>query len=542
MQIYKGKGVCGGTAVGRASVMVNEKTAVIRVRIEDADAELARLDEAVRSVEEQLDELYMKALPEVGEAGAQIFEIHKMMLRDEDFLDCIRGNIRRQQINAEYAAALAADNFEAMFAASDDSYMEARAADVREVADRLIRVLSGRSDKTSVMAENTVICASDLAPGETVTLDKSRVIAFVTAGGSVNSHTAILARSMNIPAVIGVGEGFLASVSDGADVIVNGSSGEVIISPDGETLAEAKVRREEELAAAKLLDELRGKENITRGGQRIDIFANIGGVEDIGAVLLCDAGGIGLFRSEFLYLGKDRPPSEDEQLAAYRRVLEAMGGKKTVIRTLDIGADKRVPYLGLDEEENPALGLRALRLCLTDRELFKTQLRALWRASVYGKLSVMFPMVTSVRDVVSALSVCGEVRAELRESGIETAEDIEIGIMIETPAAAVIADKLAPLVDFFSVGTNDLTQYTLACDRQNPALDSFCDTHHEAVLRLIAYAAKCAHAEGKWIGICGELAADTALTESFIKMGIDELSVSPSSVLTLRRWIRSLDI
>jgi len=541
MQIFKGKGVCQGLAVGRAAVMVTKKMPVTRKRVDSTDAELARLDAAIKSALGQLDELYSKALPEVGEAGAQIFEIHKMMLADDDLLDCIRSNIERQQINAEYAAALAADNFEAMFKASEDSYMRARAADVRDVAGRLIDILSGRQRETDIINEDTVICAADLAPSETVTLDKSRVIAFVTAGGSVNSHTAILARSMNIPAVIGVGGDFLASITDGVTLIVNGNTGEVTVSPDSDTLNEANCRLQEELAAQKLLDELRGKDNVTQSGRRIEIFANIGGVEDIGAALLCDAGGVGLFRSEFLYLRESRPPSEEEQLAAYRRVLEAMGGKKVIIRTLDIGADKKVPYLGLQDEENPALGLRALRLCLTDRELFKVQLRALCRASVYGKLAIMFPMVTSVGEVADARAIYDEVRQELRENGIEAADDIEIGIMIETPASAIIADRLAPMVDFFSVGTNDLTQYTLACDRQNPAIDSFCDPHHEAILRLIAHAAKCAHSEGKWIGICGELAADTDLTESFIEMGIDELSVSPPNILRLRKFVRSLE-
>jgi len=543
MQIYHGKGVCSGIALGKASVMKKRDTSVVRRRTEDIKGEMARFDAAIKAADAQLAKLYEKALPEVGEAGAQIFEIHRMMLADEDFCEAVRGNIERQEVNAEYATALAADNFEAMFLATDDSYMKARAADVRDISNRIIGILSGEeSISEATDGDDIIICADDLAPSETVTLDKDKVIAFVTAHGSSNSHTAILARSMNIPAIIGAGDGFLAAVKDGETLIVDGTSGKIIRSPDSDAIADARAKREEELESRRMLDELRGKDNVTADGHRINIYANIGGVENIGAVLLCDAGGIGLFRSEFLYLGRENAPSEEEQFAAYKRVLESMSGKKVIIRTLDIGADKQAAYLGLKKEDNPALGLRALRICLTRPELFRIQLRALYRASVYGRLGIMFPMVTGASEVAEVLSICKAVRDELIHEGIEIAGDTELGIMIETPASAIIADKLAPMVDFFSVGTNDLTQYTLACDRQNPLLETFCDTHHEAVLRLIAYAAKCAHSEGKWIGICGELAADLTLTEAFLRMDIDELSVSPSQVLKLREKVRSLDL
>lgn len=543
MHTYQGKGVCGGIAIGKASVMARRDATVTRRRVTDTKKELERFFSARKRAEEELAELYRLALPEVGEAGAQIFEIHRMMLCDDDYCDTVVGTVERQEVNAEYAVALAADNFEAMFKATGDSYMQARAADVRDISNRLIGILSGKRDGTDKNAdEKVIICADDLAPSETVTLDKQRVLAFVTAHGSVNSHTAILARSMNIPAVIGVGEGFLASLNDGETVIVNGTAGEVTVSPDSDAITEAMFRQSEDIRAKKMLDELRGKENVTLDGTYVNIYANIGGVDNIGAVLLCDAGGIGLFRSEFLYLESEDYPTEEQQFSVYRRVLESMADKKVIIRTLDIGADKQVGYFGLDKEENPALGLRALRICLTRPEIFRTQLRALYRASAFGKLGIMFPMVTGAGEVAEVLSVCESVRAELVSEGVEISDDVELGIMIETPASAIIADKLAPMVDFFSVGTNDLTQYTLACDRQNPALERFCDTHHEAILRLIAYAAKCAHANGKWIGICGELASDTTLTETFLRMGIDELSVSPSYVLKLRETVRGIDL
>lgn len=543
MRIFSGKGVYGAIAIGKISVLRHSEATVTRQKIADTAAEIRRFEEARAEAIHELDLLYEKALPEVGEAGAQIFEIHRMMVEDDDFNESIRGMIERQQINAEYAVALTADNFEAMFSEMEDTYMQARAADVRDISNRLIRVLSGGCESGAAASdEKLIICADDLAPSETVTLDKSRVLAFVTAHGSSNSHTAILARNMNIPAVIGVGDAFLAAVHDGDVAIVNGATGEVTVSPDEASIREAEKKREADIAARQLLESLRGKENITRDGTKIKIFANIGGVDNIGAVLLNDAGGIGLFRSEFLYLENREEPTEEEQFGVYKRVLESMSGRKVIIRTLDIGADKQVGYFGLAREDNPALGLRAIRICLTRPEIFRTQLRALYRASVYGELGIMFPMITSETEVAEILEFCRGVRDELTHEGIPTSDNVELGIMIETPASAVISDRLAPMVDFFSVGTNDLTQYTLACDRQNPALERFCDTHHEAVLRLIEFAAKSAHAHGKWIGICGELAADTSLTERFLRMGIDELSVSPSYVLKLRQTVREIDL
>ena len=543
MRTFCGKGVYGAIAIGKISVLRRKEAKVVRVHVEDVAAERERVKRAVTQAVCELSSLYDLALVEVGEAGAQIFEIHKMMLADEDFTESVTGMIERQQINAEYAVALSADNFAAMFSAMDDAYMQARAADVRDISDRLIGILSGKAESPSHASdEKVIICADDLAPSETVTLDKSRVLAFVTAHGSSNSHTAILARNMNIPAVIGVGDVFLAAVHDGDTAIVNGSTGEVTLSPDAAALLEAAKKQDADISARKLLDSLRGKDNVTLDGTRVNVYANIGGVDNIGAVLLNDAGGIGLFRSEFLYLENTREPSEDEQFAVYKRVLESMVGKKVIIRTLDIGADKQVGYFNLKKEENPALGLRAIRICLTRPEIFRTQLRAIYRASVYGELGIMFPMITSEAEIAQILEFCRDVREELSREGLPISPRVELGIMIETPASAIIADRLAPMVDFFSVGTNDLTQYTLACDRQNPLLEQFCDTHHEAVLRLIEYAAKCAHACGKWIGICGELAADTTLTERFLRMGIDELSVSPSYVLHLRERIRSIDL
>ena len=544
MRIFMGKGVYGAIAIGKISVLRRDEPTVTREKISDVTEEIARFKSAKKCALCELDSLYNKALPEVGEAGAQIFDIHRMMINDDDYNESIIGMIERQQINAEYAVALTSDNFEAMFAEMDDSYMQARAADVKDISERLIRILSGGGNhgEPAGSDEKTIICVDDLAPSETVSLDKSKVLAFVTAHGSANSHTAILARSMNIPAIIGVGDAFLAAIRDGDIAIVNGSTGEVTLSPDKHAILEAEKKRSEDHAARQRLEELRGKENITLDGTKIKVYANIGGIDNIGAVLLNDADGIGLFRSEFLYLESRDFPTEDEQFNIYKRVLESMAGKKVIIRTLDIGADKQVGYFGLKHEENPALGLRAIRICLTRPEIFRTQLRALYRASVYGELGIMFPMITSEAEITAILKICADVREELQREEIPIADNIETGIMIETPASAIISDKLAPLVDFFSVGTNDLTQYTLACDRQNPLLERFCDTHHEAVLRLIETAAKNAHANGKWIGICGELAADLTLTETFLRMGIDELSVSPSFVLRLREKIRGVDL
>ena len=429
-----------------------------------------------------------------------------------------------------------------MFSAIDDSYMQARSADVRDISNRLILCLKETGQSSLIADEKVIICADDLAPSETVALEKDKVLAFVTAHGSYNSHTAILARNMNIPAIIGVGGEFLNAIEDGELAIANGFTGEFIVHPDEKILEEAKAKQREEEEKRELLEKLRGKDNVTLDGTKINIYANIGSVEDVGAVLVNDAGGIGLFRSEFLYLGREDYPSEEEQFKAYKRVLESMASKKVIIRTLDIGADKQADYFNLDKEENPALGLRAIRLCLTRPEMFKTQLRALYRASIYGKLGIMFPMITSTEELEQIFSLCEEVKAELTADGLKYSDTIELGIMIETPAAAVISDQLAPMVDFFSVGTNDLTQYTLACDRQNPKVDPFCDIHHEAILRLIEMATQNAHKNGAWIGICGELAADTRLTERFLRMGIDELSVSPSFVLKVRDVVRKLDL
>ena len=542
MTRYRGKGVYGAVAVGRIRIFRRQDIRVKRVRTEDAQAELLRLSEAKEKALSQLREIYDKALVEVGEANAQIFEIHMMMVEDEDYNEAIEGMIRTQGVNAEYAVAVTADNFADMFRAMEDSYMQARAADVRDISNRLIACLDGTDDPDDITDEPVIICADDLAPSETVSLDKDKVLGFVTAHGSSNSHTAILARSMNIPAIIGLGEDFLRAVKDGDMAVADGFSGELIVSPDDVTLAEYRRRQREEEEKTELLRKLKGKENETIDGTRIDIFANIGSADSIGAVLLNDAGGIGLFRSEFMYLERDTLPTEEEQFQVYRRVLESMPNRKVIIRTLDIGADKQADYLGLDREDNPALGLRAIRLCLARPEMFRTQLRALYRASVYGDLGIMFPMIASVWELEEILEMCAEVRGELVGAGVEHSDSVQHGIMIETPAAAVISDRLAPMVDFFSVGTNDLIQYTLACDRQNPKLERFCDTHHEAVLRLIGYAAECAHRHGAWIGICGELAADTSLTETFLRMGIDELSVSPNFVLRVRDAVRRLDL
>lgn len=542
MITLSGKGVYGAIAFGRISVFKRKEASVKRTRIDDVEAEKARLESAKEKAVAELQEIYNKALKEVGEANAQIFEIHMMMIDDDDYNDSIVSIIENQSVNAEYAVAVTADNFAEMFAAMDDAYMQARAADVKDISNRIINCLSDDKSESAASDEKVIICADDLAPSETVLLDKDKVLAFVTAFGSSNSHTAILARNMNIPAIIGVGEEFLKSVRNGDFAVVDGYTGEIFIDPDENTKARLERKRAEDEEKKRLLQELKGKENITIDGTKVNIYANIGGVDNIGSVLANDAGGIGLFRSEFLYLESSNYPTEEEQFTAYRKVLESMAGKKVIIRTLDIGADKQVDYFGLDKEENPALGYRAIRICLTRPEIFKTQLRALYRASAYGTLGIMFPMITSVSELEKILSICEEVRQELRGDGVEISDKVELGIMIETPAAAVISDRLAPMVDFFSVGTNDLTQYTLACDRQNAAIEQFVDTHHEAVLRLIEMSAKNAHKYGAWIGICGELAADTSLTEEFLRMGIDELSVSPTFVLKVRDAVRRCDL
>ena len=542
MKKYMGKGVYSAIAIGRISVFKKKDLAVKRMRCEDTETEKKRVENAKNLAKEQIGTLYEKALKEVGEANAQIFEIHMMMLDDEDYNESIDNIIDTQKVNAEYAVAITADNFSEMFLAMDDAYMQARSADIKDISNRIIANLTGIKSEENPLDDKVIICADDLAPSETVSLDKDKVLAFVTAHGSSNSHTAILARNMNIPAIIGVGDTFLDEIRDGQSAIVDGYMGEIYLEPDKETMQNYVLKQKNDEEHRKLLQNLKGKENVTLDGTKINIFANIGGVDNIGAVLANDAGGIGLFRSEFLYLENADFPTEEQQFTAYRKVLESMAGKKVIIRTLDIGADKQADYFGLKKEENPALGMRAIRICLTRPEIFKTQLRALYRASVFGKLGIMFPMITSESEVRKVLEICDEVKSELKQEGIEYSENVELGIMIETPAAAIISDKLAPLVDFFSVGTNDLTQYTLACDRQNPDIEYFVDTHHEAVLRLIEMAADNAHKNGAWIGICGELAADTTLTETFLKMGIDELSVSPSFVLKVRDVVRKTDI
>ena len=542
MRKFKGKGVYGAVAAGIVSVFKRNDVQVKRIKTDNAEAEIARLEAAKEKAYAQLGEIYEKALREVGEANAQIFEIHMMMIEDDDYNEAIAEMINGQGVNAEYAVAVTADNFAEMFSSMDDSYMQARAADVRDISNRIIACMSDCENSGNTSHDKVIIVADDLAPSETVSLDKEKVLAFVTAHGSSNSHTAILARNMNIPAIIGVGEVFLSHIKDGDMAIADGFTGELTVNPDEETIALYEKKQQEEAEKKALLQKLRGKDNRTIDGTEINIYANIGSIDNIGEVLLNDAGGIGLFRSEFLYLENTDYPSEEQQLKVYKRVLESMAAKRVVIRTLDIGADKQADYFNLAKEENPALGLRAVRLCLNRPEIFRTQLRALYRASVYGRLGIMFPMITSEWELKEILSLCESVKAELDADNIEYSDSIELGIMIETPAAAIISDKLAPLVDFFSVGTNDLTQYTLACDRQNPHIERFCDTHHEAVLRLIRTAAENAHKNGTWIGICGELAADTSLTEDFLRMGIDELSVSPSFVLRVRDTVRKIDL
>ena len=539
---YTGKGVYGAVAIGKVSVFKRQTASVEKVRITDPEAEKARVTAAKEKATEQLQAIYEKALAEVGEEEAAIFEVHMMMLEDEDYNDAINDMIDSELVNAEFAVASARDTFAAQFSAMDDSYFQARAADIKDISDRLLNCLADNGASSELAGDKMVVCSDDLAPSETVSLDKSKVLAFATAYGSSNSHTAILARNMNIPAVIGLGKEFLEGIADGHKICVDGYTGEVFVNPDEDTVARLTKKRDEDLEKKNRLKELIGKDNVTIDGTKINVFCNIGGPKDIPLVNENDGGGIGLFRSEFLYLENSDFPSEEQQFVAYKNVLESMKGKKVIIRTLDIGADKKVDYFNLDDEENPAMGIRAIRICLTRPEIFKTQLRALFRASVYGDLGIMFPMITSESEISEIMGFCDIIKAELDTQGIPYAENIELGIMIETPAAAVISDKLAPMVDFFSVGTNDLTQYTLACDRQNPKIERFVDTHHEAVLRLIEMAAKAAHDNGKWIGICGELGADTSLTERFLRMGIDELSVSPPSVLKVRDKVRSIDL
>lgn len=560
--VLEGKSVFGGIAIGKLSVYGKKDHAVKRSKVADTEAENNRFLEAKEEAKRQLAGFYEKAVKEVGEVNAAIFEIHQMMLDDQDYMESVTNMIKTQEVNAEFAVASTGDNFSAMFAAVEDDYMRERAADVKDISNRVISILQGSTAGTITGEEPVILLADDLAPSETVQLDKSKVLSFVTRHGSTNSHTAILARTMNIPALIGVdfpekldeapsGEssfsqnaaaGTDSSVAiDGVLGIVDGYQGKFYLNPDEETLAKYRKLKEEDEQKKRLLQELKGKENVTLDGKKINLYANIGGVADVANVLANDAGGIGLFRSEFLYLEAEDYPTEEAQFTAYKTVAENMAGKKVIIRTLDIGADKQVGYFNLEKEENPALGYRAIRICLDRKEIFKTQLRAIYRASYYGTISIMFPMIISVAEVHAIKEIITEVKAELDRDGLPYKE-VEIGIMIETPAAAMISDLLAKEVDFFSIGTNDLTQYTLAIDRQNPKLDSIYDAHHEAVLRMLKMVVDNGHREGCWVGICGELGADTELTETFLRMGFDELSVSPSMVLRVRDRIRNVDL
>lgn len=538
MQYFQGKSVYKGIVMGPVAVLKKNDYQVKRARIEDPEAEVKRVKEAVEVSKKQLGRLYDKAVREVGEASAAIFEVHQMMLEDEDYLESMENMIRIELVNAEYAVAATGDNFAEMFAAMDDEYMKARSADVKDISERLVRNLSGEGDNDLSSMEPSIIVADDLSPSETVQMDKEKILAFVTVHGSTNSHTAILARMMNIPALIGVPMD-LNGLKTGMTAVVDGFSGQVIFEPEEDVQKETEKRIQEEAEKQKLLEELKGKENVTPDGRKINIYANIGSVGDLGYVMENDAGGIGLFRSEFLYLGRNDFPTEEEQFQAYKQAVQTMAGKKVIIRTLDIGADKQVDYFNLGKEENPALGYRAIRICLKQPEIFKAQLRALFRAAVYGNLSVMYPMITSTEEVEKIYAIVAEVEEELKAQEVQY-KIPEQGIMIETPAAVMISDRLAEMVDFFSIGTNDLTQYTLAIDRQNEQLDDFYNPHHEAVLRMIRMVVENAHKCGKWAGICGELGADLTLTEQFVRMGVDELSVAPSMILKLRKIVREM--
>lgn len=538
-QIF-GKGVSKGVAAGPISFYRRPSGEIPRRSVTDTAAELARFHDACETAKEQLGVLHDKALAEAGEDAAMLFEAHQMMLDDLDFVESIEGLIENDRLNAEAAVSDTGAQFAEMFAAMDDSYMQARAADIRDISTRVIGILTGEGESGIVSDVPCIVAADDLAPSETVQLDKSLILGFITAGGSANSHTAILARTMGIPAIIGAGDALQAEM-EGKYAIIDGQTGEMVIEPDDAERERLLKKQAKEKALKELLDQLKGKPNVTKDGRNVMVYCNIGSPADIDAVLQNDGGGIGLFRSEFLYLQGSDYPTEDEQFEAYKTVAERMGGRRVIIRTLDIGADKQADYFHLDKEENPAMGLRAIRICLTRPEVFRTQLRALYRASAYGKIAIMFPMITSVWEVQEIKRICRNIRAELAEEGVPMADKVELGIMIETPAAAMMSAELAREVDFFSVGTNDLTQYTLAVDRQGVGLDRFFDAHHPAVLRMIRMAAENAHKAGIWIGICGELGADAELTETFLSMGIDELSVSPSAVLPLRSAIRSID-
>ena len=536
MEIIQGKAIFGGIAIGPISFFAKEQKQVKRTKVEDTEVEIARYEAALATAIEQLGALYEKALKEVGESEAQIFEVHQMMLEDDDYNDSVKNIITSQGLNAEYAVATTGDNFSTMFAAMDDEYFQARAVDVKDISERIINILMGIGE-AKVSDEPSIIVAEDLAPSETVQMDKSKLLGFVTRLGSSNSHTAILARTMNIPALIQVD---IKEEWNGKQAIIDGFSGKFIIEPEADVLEEYQKKQAEQQERRRLLAEQKGKPTVTKNGKAIKLFANIGSVSDLQSVMENDAAGIGLFRSEFLYLESDAYPTEEEQFKAYKMVAETMAGKKVIIRTLDIGADKQVDYFELDKEENPAMGLRAIRICLTRPEIFKTQLRALLRASAFGNIAVMYPMIISVEEVRKIKAIMEEVKAELDEAGIPYG-NVEQGIMIETPAAVILSDLLAKEVDFFSIGTNDLTQYTLAIDRQNAKLDEFYNPHHEAVLRMIQMVVENAHKAGLWAGICGELGADTTLTERFIKMGVDELSVSPTFIYPVRQKIREYD-
>ena len=537
---FCGKSVYKGIAMGNVLVLKNKDRQVKRTKIEDTEEEIKRVQQAGEQAKEQLQKLYDKVVKEVGEANAAIFEVHQMMLEDDDYLEAIHNMILTEKVNAEYAVAITGDNFSNMFASMDDDYMKARAADVKDISERLVRNLSGLGDMDLSTMEPSVIVADDLSPSETVQMDKEKILGFVTVHGSTNSHTAILARMMNIPALIGVPMD-LEAIQTGMVAVVDGFQGKVIFEPSEEVCAETEKKIQEEREKIQLLQNLKGQENITLDGKTVNIYANIGSVSDVGYVLENDAGGIGLFRSEFLYLGKDDFPTEEEQFQAYRQVLQTMASKKVIIRTLDIGADKQVDYFNLGKEDNPALGYRAIRICLKQPDIFKTQLRALLRSAVYGNLSIMYPMITSTEEVKQIYKIVEEVKKELDEQGVPY-QVPEQGIMIETPAAVMVSEDLAELVDFFSIGTNDLTQYTLAIDRQNEKLDDFYNPHHKAILKMIQMVVDSAHKYGKWAGICGELGADAELTETFMRMGVDELSVAPSMILKLRKIVRELDL
>ena len=540
MEVYQGKSVFGGIAIGRISVHKKDEQQVKRVRIEDSEQEILRYRQAKQTAMEQLQGLYQKALKEVGEANAAIFEIHQMMLEDDDYNESVENIIRMQQVNAEYAVASTGDNFAQMFSAMDDDYMRARSADVKDISERVLSVLGGRATGIAASGEPVIIVADDLAPSETVQLNKDLVLSFVTVHGSVNSHTAILARTMSIPALIGTAIPLTDDI-DGKVGIVDGKNGCIYVDPDENTLGRMQQLKLEEQEKKELLQTLKGRENITIDGKKIMLYANIGNSKDLAAVLQNGAGGIGLFRSEFIYLERDAFPTEEEQFQIYRTVAETMAGKPVIIRTLDIGADKKCDYFEMEPEENPAMGCRAIRICLTRPEIFKTQLRALFRASAFGNISIMYPMIISVDELRKIKTIVAEIRQELTEQGVTFGEPKQ-GIMIETPAAVMMSEELAKEVDFFSIGTNDLTQYTLAIDRQNPKLDAFYDPHHPAVLRMIQMVVENAHKAGIWAGICGELGADTTLTRRFLAMGVDELSMSPGSILPVRKIILETDV